>query len=398
MLVAHTKDEQLVSLLDFNRDHINHLKKNDQRFYCPACQGEVIPKLGEKQIWHFAHKRNQRCDIEIEPESPYHINGKRQLYEWLLSQGIDVKLEHFLKDIRQKPDVFVNINGIQYAIEYQCSTISEQLFFKRTNTYISNGYEPIWILGANQFKRNSPHFFQLNQFSWLFSRKTSDHELPHLLVYCSKQVCMIELSNLIPLSALRSIGQIRISPLQHISFPFKIDDQPNKLPIQLWSQIKAQWRKFKVKSRLSKSEKFFYHFYYHKQKNPLLFPSEAGIPVKNLEIIQTPPYIWQAWLLENHVSSREIGDKIPFQLISRSFESLVKQKVFKLRSMPLVNCSPDKTIMNYLNVLCEFEILKRVDAHLFVKNNQVPTATTFDEVLTNDKRIMEHYKKIFRFQ
>ena len=31
---------------------------------CPICSGEVIPKMGNKMSWHFAHKNGETCNSE----------------------------------------------------------------------------------------------------------------------------------------------------------------------------------------------------------------------------------------------------------------------------------------------------------------------------------------------
>ena len=36
-------------------------KENNKKYLCPHCKKEVIPKLGEKNVWHFAHK-DKSCD------------------------------------------------------------------------------------------------------------------------------------------------------------------------------------------------------------------------------------------------------------------------------------------------------------------------------------------------
>ena len=47
-------------------DYINNLDKNNkkEKRVCPICSGEVIPKMGNKMSWHFAHKNGETCNSE----------------------------------------------------------------------------------------------------------------------------------------------------------------------------------------------------------------------------------------------------------------------------------------------------------------------------------------------
>ncbi|MBT5023457.1 hypothetical protein HOK51_03905 [Candidatus Woesearchaeota archaeon] len=40
--------------LDVNIDSISNSKED--KYYCPYCKQEVIPRRGAKVVWHFAHK------------------------------------------------------------------------------------------------------------------------------------------------------------------------------------------------------------------------------------------------------------------------------------------------------------------------------------------------------
>lgn len=388
MLVAITKDERFVSLRNQKKDSVLAMLK-DQTFYCPVCEGEVIAKLGDKHIWHFAHRKYHKCDAEFEPETPHHLNGKLQLFDWLRSKNLDVKLERYLPNIKQRPDLLITTTKQKIAVEYQCSTIPIQLYMKRTDTYIKHGYKPLWILGSNLLKRSSQQFFRLNHFLWSFARRQTPNKRPYFLFYCPIRKSFITVTNVIPLSSLNSTGDAHITPLNSATFPFHFSTTSN-INLNLWVKIRRNWRT--PKRHLSKTEKFFYQFYYHKRKNPLLFPSEAGIPIKNHESIETPQHIWQSWLLETHLSSRTIGEKIPLQLFIKSFETLVKQRIFHLRTMPLVtNCTYQLAIENYMGSLCELGILLRVNNQLFVKLKHVHELLSFEQALMEDKRMLKKY-------
>lgn len=82
MFSAVTEDGQIFHLLGARQSR----KLKGRRFFCPVCGGELAVKLGLQKAPHFAHKQNKSCSIDIEPESAYHLEGKRQLYVWLKTQ------------------------------------------------------------------------------------------------------------------------------------------------------------------------------------------------------------------------------------------------------------------------------------------------------------------------
>ncbi len=110
--------------------------RNKEEFICPVCGEEVTLKLGNQRIFHFAHKKVGTCRDFYERESVYHMDGKRQLYQWLVQQKIPSILEYYDREIEQRPDVMFVYQGKKYALEYQCSTISETVFMKRTRSYL----------------------------------------------------------------------------------------------------------------------------------------------------------------------------------------------------------------------------------------------------------------------
>ena len=47
-------------------------------YYCPNCHGIMIPKLGNTNIWHFAHKNTVNCT----PESYLHSLAKKRIADY----------------------------------------------------------------------------------------------------------------------------------------------------------------------------------------------------------------------------------------------------------------------------------------------------------------------------
>lgn len=121
-------------------------------------------KLGLQKAPHFAHKQNKSCSIDIEPESAYHLEGKRQLYVWLKTQRASPILEPYIRTINQRPDVMARIKEHMLAVEYQCATIAPDVFQKRTEGFKQEGIIPQWIMGYSRLKRTASSFISFQLF------------------------------------------------------------------------------------------------------------------------------------------------------------------------------------------------------------------------------------------
>ncbi|MCM2675056.1 competence protein CoiA [Alkalicoccobacillus plakortidis] len=185
MLTAVLQDGTRISMADkwFESELMDLRKK--QQFKCPVCSAAVTLKLGSKRQWHFAHHTKHTCRISLEPESPYHLKGKLDIYHWLINQGIKASLEMYLPLIQQRPDVLCKVEGKLYAIEYQCSPLSEELFFERTMGYRRMGITPIWILGGNRLRRKQAEQYHLLGFEWNTSRLNRLEQM-YVTYYCSE--------------------------------------------------------------------------------------------------------------------------------------------------------------------------------------------------------------------
>lgn len=118
---------------------------------CPQCGEQYTYNHGKVRTPYFKHL-NSDCVMYGEPETEEHIQGKIDLYEWVKKQdGVtDVKLEGWLPDTKQRPDIMFKYNGKQYVIEFQCSQISSE-YIERHELYQAAGIHDIWICGAENY-------------------------------------------------------------------------------------------------------------------------------------------------------------------------------------------------------------------------------------------------------
>ena len=140
------------------------LKKwsEENRLVCPDCGSFYEYCHGEVIHPYFRHKeKNKDCEgIYYEPETEEHIRGKLILYNWLQklqkdnNEIQDIKLESYIPETRQRPDLSFRINNKRYVIEFQCSPIATE-YLERHRLYQLAGIYDIWILGTDKYIEKS---------------------------------------------------------------------------------------------------------------------------------------------------------------------------------------------------------------------------------------------------
>lgn len=145
MLIAETKLKKRIDLMKLTHNEIE--EKRQEEWYCPACGSPVIIKNGSVTRAHFAHKCRKICDSFSENESQEHLLGKEIIARNCEKYGVRYELEAYLPDLKQRPDVLIDK---EIAIEFQCSPLSVERLRERSEAYLANGYQVIWLLG-NKF-------------------------------------------------------------------------------------------------------------------------------------------------------------------------------------------------------------------------------------------------------
>lgn len=144
--------ETIINTIEYSDEQIRKWS-NKGILKCPVCDSKMIYRNGEIKIAHFAHEKDSDCeDIYSEPESEEHLNGKKILYEWLKQQeGVEnLKLEAWIPETKQRPDLYFEINKKRYVIEFQCTPIATE-YIQRHRLYELAGITDIWVLGINKY-------------------------------------------------------------------------------------------------------------------------------------------------------------------------------------------------------------------------------------------------------
>lgn len=395
MFIANNHHGERFSLLEI-RDKAWLLEaRKSETFFCPGCKGPVTLKLGEKRIPHFAHINVATCPSFSERESEYHLKGKLQLFNWLKPQFPTVELEPYLPKLKQRPDILLTIQNQKFAIEYQCSSISEKLFINRSSSYLRNGYTPIWILGATHLNRISAQNTKMSTFRWLFSQhSTRFDKIPILLYYCSVDRKFTKVSSLVPFSTNDLLANITISSLDKLTGFHQLFTIPhfNQSSLkELWLKKKQNWRN-RTSPFLYKSSKRLTKELYAKRISPSCLPAEVGIPLKSLFWINTPAMIWQMYILLDSIFPLQVGDVVTFQHVYQQFQARKYKGLIKIRSLPLLHTTHYSfAIMEYLHFLNEIGVLKRTGKSTFIKMREIWKIKTIEEAEKLDQVILNQF-------
>lgn len=368
------------------------LMREKERFCCPQCSENVILKLGEKRIFHFSHIKGNTCRFEHENESEYHLRGKLQLYQWLKRQGLNPELEFYDTKINQRADIFFNIGDKRYALEYQCSNISESVFTKRTKGYLTVGYFPIWILGANQWNRKNSYLTSFSEFHYLFLQKYSSN-LWTIPFYCSESQKFILHHSIQPITIRNAFSQQKLVNLDKMLFSQLISPQiegsinPNKWLKQL-SHLKTQL----IRTRESYQNPFL-RTLYNNYVNLSLLPPYLGLPVSNSACIITPPLIWQTYLFIDVFMKSNVTTFIKFQDVYFSFMKRIRKNDIQLRRIPLADDERHVTLalLQYLEILIKTNVIRMITSHTFALTQPTEIPQTIMEQMKLEESFYKKY-------
>lgn len=379
MLQAKSNDGQMITLASLTKQEIGNMRQAE--FFCPACDEPVLVKAGVKTIAHFAHRSNSECSSHDYGEGPYHDQGKHLLFQWLKQQGIDVELEKYLPEISQRPDLFVRLNNRKIAFEYQCARIPIETLKERNAGYFKAGITPIWILGANHFKRVRQHHFRIDQFTLSFMHRFSAEFPLTLYFFCPHTRQFITIQHIQLTTSRNAIGQFQFTPLGEMTFSQMFSKQ-NTHEKSLYERWKKEKRAFRLQptNRLYGSELAWHRWLYKKGTHKERLPAIVYLPVRGQYLMKTPLGNWQSRLCLDVIDPLPIGGIFTLQNCHRLFHyqtyqfSLLKQF--------------DDPIYQYLHLLQRLHIIEEVEPKLFKKVKDIHSHKNIEGSLKEDARLM----------
>ncbi|CAH0344490.1 competence protein CoiA family protein [Bacillus sp. CECT 9360] len=394
MLTAKNKNGAYVTLHNIRtKGKLLEMRKEDT-FYCPCCENEVMIKAGKIKIPHFAHIRNNSCHASSEPESDYHLLGKTNLYLWLKSKQYLVFLEAYIPEIRQRADILVIVKSQKYAIEFQCSSIPEEDFISRTNSYRAQGIIPIWILADKNIKKIKPNEFSLRNFDWLFLTDRLDS--PSIVTYCPFKDQITKLEKILPFSPRTVFANQCHETLSSASFQSLFHASSRKLPyLRQWREKRISWS-FQS-SRTARVTDSFFRFLYVNQISPVTLPPEVGIPVAGMQVIHTAAVQWQAYVFIDMLFRREAGETLSMDECIRSFEKRIRNGDIRLRKLPLLGTKDYLLPMiSYVSFFKKTGYIEEYKTGYFKVMKKVRVAKTYDQWVEWEKNFYYRHQELLQ--
>ncbi|MFB6465348.1 competence protein CoiA [Cytobacillus sp. Hz8] len=378
MLTAKMKNGKLLCLADgMSKAELKNLKR-EEKFFCPQCSEKVILKMGSKRITHFAHEKGHLCSRDYDRESEYHLQGKLHLYQWLKKQALEPQIEYFIASINQKPDLTFSYEGQKYVIEFQCSTIPEELFMKRTKLYLEHSIQPIWMMAGKNIRRVADGRVKLSSFDYLFTRRSSDF-ISFISAYCPITNKLILLKNIYPTSIRSAITQFSIQSLSNCDVKEIISPQfSSAIDFTFWQQ-QINRMKIHLMLRPTPIQRRFLQELYENHLNVQLLPPITGIPTRQSIFIETPAFIWQSYILIDVFLKKRIGQLISRKQVFLTFLSRYRRKEITIRKLPLIGVGNMQLwIREYLDELTRIGCLKKVDEEYYLVRN-IQLASNLEE-------------------
>lgn len=162
---------------------------------CPACGNPYEYCHGKVKSPYFRHMDKEQCEDRFsEQETEEHLNGKRDLYEWLKKQqGVtNCVLEGWLPTTKQRPDIMFKYNGQLYVLEYQCSPIATE-YIERHELYQAAGIKDVWVCGFDKYFNGGRQKFIENYCDGYYSPKSkifylNNNSLQHRTIISFKKL------------------------------------------------------------------------------------------------------------------------------------------------------------------------------------------------------------------
>lgn len=384
MLQAKNSAGKLVTLANLPKQHIEHLRKFET-FYCPACNHPLIIRAGKSVIPHFAHQRKSTCTLSSNGESADHQSAKLHLLQWLRNQQIDAQLEVYLPTIKQRPDILVAYRGRTFAIEYQHTVTNQKIVRQRSEGYQTLNIIPIWLLGANFFKRTSSISFQVTDWTLQFLHQFSD-ELPTMQYYFSpNQQQILIVHDLYLVNRRRAYANFSFQSLKRLTFKEMFDQE--KLSQK---QLILQWRREKRNFRLSPEKPFgkelkWRRWLYEQGYDKEQLPSIVHLPITTQHYFNVPPWNWQSRFIIGFLHKLQIGQTFTLQSVHRFLRHFLYQKT----DYPLIK-AVKSPVLPYLQLLANLHYVKQMDENLFMKHREVIFYDHVEQALAGDDELLRY--------
>ncbi|KAB8139102.1 hypothetical protein F9U64_01520 [Gracilibacillus oryzae] len=356
MLQALDNHGKVVTLYSLNKERLAKLKV-EGHFYCPVCKEKLLIRAGEKVIAHFAHHRKSSCPHG--GEGAYHEQGKLDLYKWFSDQGFRVKLEHYLAEIKQRPDLLVEIGSKTLAIEFQCASIPMSDVQRRTAKYRENGFVPIWILGANKLNRLTSQMIKISSTDASYIHQFHEYFPLSIYYYCSLQKQFIFFQDFYFFTQTKAYGSLSVMALDRATLKdfFTMRKLPSDQLLQTWREELKKWRNRPVPFH-QKNETAWRQWLYLHQLNVQTLPYFVNLPIQTEFMAKSPPWVWQSRLYLDLILKQK---KFSFT----DAHDILRNHFYPASDFPLIHSS-FHPVREYFQMLERIGILKCYKQNIYV--------------------------------
>ncbi|WP_446855279.1 competence protein CoiA [Halobacillus faecis] len=382
VLYALDTNGELQSLYQLTQAEIECARKTP--YFCPACHEMLSVRSGTRTVPHFSHLPKSNCTEIKGGETVEHERGKWRLFTWLKNQGYDVHLEKYLPEIRQRPDLYLLVNGKKIAIEYQCASVSKREINKRTLSYRHAGIFPLWILGAKHLHSSNSHHYSLSDFTRSFLYYL--HDQYHLYFFHASKNIICVLSNTKSTGGRRVFANTFSSTITNLSFArlfssvsFSHDDD------RFLKELERLWYKNRTvyQSQVSSEERQYRQYLYLRGYHFSLIPSICYLPVPGQVQAGGKPYIWQTRLFLDHFFHLPLGALLDFPF---------------LKTPATLNGYVPHLSQQYLDLLTQLNIIEKTGKNNYIKSKQVSFHKRVEDALEDDRRTLEQLKNLQRIK
>src|SRR5690625_1025051 len=384
MLQAKTEQGNLLTIARFSKENIKLLREKSN-FYCPICHEKVIIRAGPHTIPHFAHYKTSTCASLKGGEGPYHEQGKLLLYKWLKKQHLNVTLEKFLLEINQRPDLYLNINGKEIVIEFQCSRIPIKDIQKRNHTYRKLGINPIWILGANQLNRIRYNHLKIDHFTMQFIHKYNLKSSSFLYYFCPRTKQFITIRDLYIINRNSAIQKFHVETLRKMNFNHLFSGRRFSYEelIFLWREKKSRFRLNKRFVRRGRELEWI-QWLYLKRSFVEYLPSEIYLPIASQYLMRSSLWDWQSRICLEIIDPLNNGQSFSLQ----HCVVLLKNHLHNPANFPLIQ-STTCPIKEYLSWLVHLRIIEQMTPGHYKKINSLTHYRHIEESMKGDMELLE---------
>ncbi|WP_078595309.1 competence protein CoiA [Evansella clarkii] len=334
MFTAYRESGSPISLYSkrWSREELE-LERSRTTFFCGACKGRLILKLGNTQAWHFAHHPDSVCTHNTRRETDVHIKGKLLLMRWLHKHGYHPMEEHYIKEIKQRPDILVQMKDKMIAFELQRSSLSSEVFMKRQSSYLTAGIETVWAgLPPPQMK-----------FYGVIPSRQLDNLLIRDLPFKHSIYLDIQHERWLLLTDFMYLSPKKVFVMPHfisLSKPpaciVNLNDNTSHLPkyldiyLGLWTK-QIRKKRLHIYPSYTPVEKRMYRIFQQHRLNLNYFPAVAALPLKSNFNFFTAPYWWQSWIILTIINGKPLNSVVRLSETAELLYQEVKSGCFHTR-------------------------------------------------------------------